>query len=122
VPRLILCSSAARAVQTAELVLSALGTEVTLEVERDLYRADADGLIERLRRVEDEVSSVMVVGHNPAFAELALLLLSEADTGGRDRLASFPTCALAQIGLRTAAWSDLVAGSGRLVELFTPEH
>jgi len=122
VPRLVLCSSAARALQTAELVLSALGTEITLEVERDLYRADAGKLIERLRRVDDEVSSVMVVGHNPAFAELALLLLSEADTAGRDRIASFPTCALAQIGLPSAPWGELVAGSGRLVDLFTPER
>jgi phosphohistidine phosphatase len=104
------------------LVLSALGTEITLEVERYLYRADADELIERLRRVDDEVSSVMVVGHNPAFAELALLLLSEVDTAGRDRIASFPTCALAQIGLPSAAWGELVAGSGRLVDLFTPER
>ncbi|MGD0321622.1 MAG: histidine phosphatase family protein [Acidimicrobiales bacterium] len=122
VPRLVLCSSAARALQTAELVLPALGAEVTLEVEGDLYTAEADELIERLRRVEDEVASIMVVGHNPAFAELVQLLLSEADTAGRGRLVSFPTCALAQVGLRSAAWADLVAGSGRLEELFLPER
>lgn len=122
VPRLVLCSSAARALQTAELVLPALGDEVMLEVERHLYTADADELIERLRRVEVEVASVMVVGHNPAFAELALLLLSKADTAGCSRLVSFPTCAVAQIGLRTATWADLVAGSGRLEELFLPER
>jgi phosphohistidine phosphatase len=121
-PRLVLCSSAARALQTAEIVLPALGTEVTLEVERDLYTADADDVIERLRRVEDEIASVMVVGHNPAFAELVLLLLSEADTDGRSRLEPFPTCALAQIGTRTATWGDFVAGSGYLEALFLPER
>ena len=71
VPQLVLSSSAARALQTAEIVLAAAGSEVTLEVESGLYRADVDDVIECLRRVEDEVSSVMVVGHNPTFAELA---------------------------------------------------
>jgi phosphohistidine phosphatase len=122
VPRLVLCSSAARAVQTAELVLGALGPEVTFEVERYLYEADADQVVERLRRVEEDVSSVMVVGHNPTLAELASSLVSDADTGGRNRLTSLPTCALAEIGVRAETWADLVAGSGRLEELFLPEH
>ena len=120
-PHLVLCSSATRALQTAELVLPALGNEVTLEVERDLYEADAGGVVERLRRVEDDASSVMVVGHNPAFAELALSLVSDADAG-RNRLEDFPTCALAQIAVSIPAWAQLETSAGRLGALFVPDR
>ena len=118
----MLCSSAARAVQTAELVLPALGAEVTLEVERDLYTADADDVIERLRGVEEEVTSIMVVGHNPTFAELVLLLVAPTAISGRGRLQGFPTCALAQIAVRADTWMDLRAASGHLERLFVPDR
>ena len=121
-PRVILCSSATRALQTAELVLPALGNEVTLQVERDLYRGRRDGVVRRVRGVEEDVLSLMVVGHNPTFAELALSLVSEADAAGRSRLEDFPTCALAQIGMPIAAWAQLAVGTGRLEALFVPER
>ena len=121
-PRLVLCSSAARALQTAELVLPALGDEVTLEVERDLYEARPGDVVERIRRVEHDVSSVMVVGHNPTFADLVSSMVSEADASGRRRLEDFPTCALAQIVVQIPAWAQLELATGRLEELFVPER
>lgn len=121
-PLLVLCSTAIRAVQTAELVLPALGPEVTFDVERDLYTADADEVIDRLRQVDDDVSSVMVVGHNPAFADLVLLLVSDSDIAGRGKLATYPTCALAQIALGSAGWTELDEHCGRLVNLFVPDR
>lgn len=121
-PTLVVCSTASRAVQTAELVLPALGPEVTFEVERDLYTADADDVIDRLRGVDDTVSSVMVVGHNPAFADLVLLLVSLSDGAGRSRLETYPTCALAQIAVGSGGWSQIAEHGGRLVGLFVPER
>jgi len=120
VPRLVLCSSAVRAVQTAELVLPALGSEVIFEIEGDLYGADADEVLDRLRAVTESVDSVMVVGHNPTFAELAQLLVSSEDARGMERLDSFPTCALAAIVVPATAWAELGAGNGRLEDMFTP--
>jgi phosphohistidine phosphatase len=123
-PSHVLCSSALRARETAELVMVGLGPDVALEVERGLYNADVDDVIERLRSVEDGTgeapASVMVVGHNPTFAELALYLLSEDDSEGKSRLGSFPTCALAQIELPVARWSELQPGAGHLKSLFVP--
>ena len=117
--RLILCSSAVRARQTAELVLPGLGTEVTLEVERDLYDADADDVLERLTRVWEDVDSVMVVGHNPCLADLAQLMVTPEDNEARHKLENFPTCALAQFSLPAGSWAEVAEGSGRLERLFT---
>lgn len=120
VPRLVLCSSAVRAVQTAELVLPALGTEVAFEIEEDLYQADAEDVVERLRTITEPVDSVMVVGHNPAFAEVVQLLVSDDDAGATKKLEFFPTCAIAEIVVPAASWQDLEERTGRLERLFHP--
>jgi phosphohistidine phosphatase len=120
-PDLVLSSSAARALMTAEPVHAALGSGVALDVERDLYQADPDDIVDRLRLLPDEISGVMIVGHNPTFHDLALLLVSADDNDGRGRLeAGFPTAALARVALDVTAWSEVAAGCGRLEELFVP--
>jgi len=64
---------------------------------------------------------VMIVGHNPTFHELALLLVSPDDDDGRARLeAGFPTAALAIVALDVERWAEVMAGCGRLEELFLP--
>jgi phosphohistidine phosphatase len=121
VPELVLCSSARRAVQTAELVVLELGAGVELMVERALYRADADDVIDRLRELGDDVASVMVVGHNPTLEHLALVLLQPEDAAGRSRLEQgFPTAALAVVGVPATSWRALSNGTGRLLDLRAP--
>jgi phosphohistidine phosphatase len=121
VPQLVLSSSAARALMTAEPVHAALGPEVSFAVERGLYQADPDDIIDRLRLLPAATVGVMIVGHNPTFHDLALLLDSPDDTPGRTRLQSgFPTAALAQLTLDVPTWTEVVAGCGQLEELFLP--
>jgi phosphohistidine phosphatase len=120
-PDAVLSSSAARALATAQAAHSALGDGVLFEIGRALYGADADDIVDRLRLVPDEINAVMVVGHNPSFHELALLLVSADDVEGRARLADgFPTAALAIVALQATMWSEVVPGSGHLEEMFVP--
>ena len=76
-PVTVLCSSATRARQTAELAVEGLGGDVELVVEPALYGADADDVVDVLRTVDDGASSVLVVGHNPTLHELAVLLIDD---------------------------------------------
>jgi phosphohistidine phosphatase len=123
VPELILSSSAARALMTAEPVHGALGPAVSFEVERGLYQAGPDDIIDRLRLLPDETTGVMIVGHNPTFHDLALLLDAPDDLAGQSRLQSgFPTAALARLALEVSSWTEVVAGCGRLEELFLPSR
>ena len=71
-PRLVLCSAGLRARQTLAAVLPSLGSGLEIRVEPELYTFDADVLLARLRRLDDDVTSVMLVGHNPALEELAM--------------------------------------------------
>ena len=121
VPDLVLTSSAARARATAEPVHGALSASSPLEIEDDLYGADADDVVARLRVLPDDTASVMVVGHNPTLQELALLLV-DVDDAGRGRLDDFPTAALAVVALAVDHWTSVAPGTGRLEELFVPER
>jgi phosphohistidine phosphatase len=118
-PDLVLCSPAVRARETAELVMPAL-PEAAFEVDDALYSQDAPGLLEWLRILDPEVSSLMVVGHNPTLQELCVLLAMPPDSEAID-LAGFPTAALVELEQEHATtWGDLEAGRSRLVHRFSP--
>jgi phosphohistidine phosphatase len=122
VPELVLSSSARRAVQTAELVVAELTSPVELVVERRLYTADADDVVEVIRALGGDASSVLVVGHNPTFHELALVLLEPGDAGRARLETRFPTAALAGVAVPTPSWARLSLGTGTLLELRTPDR
>ena len=120
-PEEVLSSSATRALQTAEAAVAAMPGGVVLTVDPALYRADADDVVDRLRLVDEDRGSVMVVGHNPTLLELLLLVIGPEDAEGTARLeAGLPTCALAVVDLGEGAWTKLAAGTGRLRSLFVP--
>ena len=118
-PAFVACSSGLRARQTLARVLAGLGTELDVRIESGLYTFVAASLLERLQGIHDDVSSVMLVGHNPAIQDLTLLLAGRG-SGLGDVEAKFPTCALAEIELPPVAWHDVRRGVGNLTRFVTP--
>lgn len=112
---LVLCSSSRRTRQTLDLLQ--LPPQVEVLVEDELYDATAGDLLGRLHRVADAVTSVLVIGHNPAVQELAIEL-----TGDQERLEAFPTAALADLRVPMATWDDLRPGIATLHEFVTPRE
>jgi phosphohistidine phosphatase len=113
-PDLVLCSSAARARQTLELLELTDASDVLIEDQ--LYGATPAGLLSRLRMLPNSAGSVLVIGHNPGIEDFTRTL-------DRDRLASvqkFPTAAVALLHLPIPTWRDLDSGAGRLDEFVTP--
>jgi phosphohistidine phosphatase len=119
-PELVLCSSAERTRGTLELIRPALGGSRVL-IEKRLYAASSDELLERLRAVPEPVASVMLIGHNPGIQELALAL---AAAGAERELlaAKFPTGALATFAVLVATWSRLAAGDAELTAFVAPKQ
>ena len=118
-PALVLCSSGLRARQTLGAVLASIGPELEVRIEPGLYTFDAEIVLDRLRRVDDAVISVMVVGHNPALQDLALMLAP----GGPARAPvaeKLPTCALVGIDVPAESWASLAPGEGTISRLVTP--
>ena len=67
----ILSSPAARAAQTAEHIAAELSYTKTVGWEAGIYLANADTLLELLRRAPEEAEHVVLIGHNPGLEELA---------------------------------------------------
>jgi phosphohistidine phosphatase len=121
-PALVLCSPAARAVQTWEGVASGLPAGTAVDVDDALYGANAHGLLERLRRLPPDIDSVLVVGHNPGLEDLTLALVGHGDPALRRRLETkFPTGALATLDA-PGAWRDLGWGTSTLVAYVLPRE
>jgi len=90
-------------------------TSGQLVLDPRLYHAGPTDILAALRSVvEQNVATVMIVGHNPGLEELIAQL-----TGEREDL---PTCALARITLPIDRWSDLdISTRGTLVGLWRPK-
>jgi phosphohistidine phosphatase len=114
-PELVLCSSAVRARET--LALLALDPDVVVRVEDGLYGASVASMVNRLRQVDDAVTSVLLIGHNPDISELAQVLASS-----EVEVPDFPTAALAELLVPVASWADLVPGAAALRRFVTPRR
>jgi phosphohistidine phosphatase len=114
-PDAIITSDATRALQTAEIVASAVGLTTPLTVEPRIYGADLNILLALVRSILDEVDTAMIVGHNPGFAELAATLASDQVEGVR-----LPTAGLAVLEFDIDRWDWARKGTGRLREVATP--
>jgi phosphohistidine phosphatase len=120
-PDLALVSPALRTCQTWELVAPELGEAVSVRDEPRLYEAPWQQLLAVVQGVPDTVSTLMLVGHNPGSAELALALTGHGDRYAAQRMAAaFPTCGLAVLDLMEGGWAGLAPRACRLDRFVTP--
>ena len=117
-PELVLCSTALRTRETYERLEPALaGPQV--HYERRLYGASAGELLKRLRTVPADISTVLLIGHNPGIEELALQL-ARASPERDDLQVKFPTGALATLEFTGSTWSELEPGCATLIAYTRP--
>lgn len=126
-PDLVLCSSATRARQTWDLV-SAEWDQADktilprLEMRPSLYLASQTELHSIIRRIDDDIGLIMIIGHNPGMEQLAARLVSQGDPRGLKQMAKkFPTAALAVIRFSIDHWSALTPGQGKLDSFVRPK-
>ncbi|MGO9514096.1 MAG: SixA phosphatase family protein [Steroidobacteraceae bacterium] len=97
---LILSSPASRALKTAEIIAKKLDYKrKDIVVDDRLYPGAVDDLLHIIHKLGDKLNRVMLVGHNPAFAELAHQLSNE--------ITDMPTCAVAELTFNAKSWQDV---------------
>lgn len=120
-PALILCSAARRTRETYSILEP--GVEgIPVSIEAELYETTKHDLMERLRRLDDHLGSVLLIGHNPGLERLATALCNgHGDAKKLARLAEkFPTGTLAALEAGIDHWGALQDGSCRLTDLVRP--
>ena len=119
-PTIVLCTTAARARETLELIRPALGDSATVKIEPKLYGAGSKELLARIRRVSQAAPSILVVGHNPAIQDLVLELVPDGPLADQIRR-KFPTAAVATLHIRVGEWRNVAPAKASLVEFVTPK-
>lgn len=111
----MISSPATRALSTAQFLASAIGyRRGAISQDAELYFEGADAMLACIQRVDDEIQTLMLVGHNPDITEFLNKLCSK-------RVVNMPTCAIATI-LLDSSWSDVSYHSGRLQSYDFPKN
>ncbi len=125
-PDRVLVSTAARTVQTADLVLRELEMPPRADYRDGLYLAEPGKILAMIQALPAKTGAVMVIGHNPGLEELATLLAREPvrrkERHRRDVLEEkFPTGALAVLDFDISRWHDIQPGEGKLADFVRPK-
>lgn len=113
----VLCSSAVRTRQT----LAHAGVDSPVSYLDRLYGAHPGDVIDEVNKVADDVSTLLVVGHEPTMSHLALGL---AGPGSDDDVAEqiamkYPTSAIAILKV-PGPWAELELRGAELVTFHVP--
>jgi phosphohistidine phosphatase len=140
VPGQVLCSTARRARETWQFARAGLAAAPPVTFDRRIYAAAAADLLALIRAVPPATGTLLLIGHNPAIEDLALLLAAAPGAGGPgaggpgtggpgtggshhsdlDRMRSkFPTAAIAVLQF-AGTWPDLAPGRARVTAFVTP--
>lgn len=98
-------STAVRAKHTAQLYAELLQIdESKLSIEEQLYNFDMFDVLHFLKHIPASVNRLILVGHNPAFTEVANFL-------GDKYFSYLPTSGLVKLQLNSENWLDLQRGT-----------
>lgn len=103
-PQKIISSDAVRALSTANIFKEALDiSDSNFETNHDLYDFSGQNVMRVIKSLEDELDSVMIVGHNHAFTSLVNML-------GNRYIENVPTSGFVMLQFDENKWSDITTG------------
>ncbi|MET7937339.1 histidine phosphatase family protein [Streptomyces sp. NPDC005322] len=122
-PELTLCSTSVRTRETWKLVVHELPHRPKTVYEERLYNASLGELLAVLNETSDDITDLLLVGHNPGVHALADALAGEAEEGTRERMnrGGFPTAGFAVVTF-SGSWKSVEHGVGRLTDFWAPHE
>lgn len=114
-PQAVYCSPATRTQQTLQAVSAHWpGTPPVIRQADAIYMASAGDILSLIQELPEELQSVMLVGHNPAFHEVTQILSGNV-------LAKFSPGTIAILQGEIPVWSEITPASLQLRDLLTPQ-
>jgi phosphohistidine phosphatase len=120
IPDLVICSPAQRTKETLEAVMQGTGTISTIYMRR-IYEGGIGDILDHIQKTDNNVNTLMVVGHNPSMHELAALLASDSSPLV-DRLSAYRPGTLSAFVCPNENWADIQPGENDLFELLSPSE
>ncbi len=115
-PERVLVSPARRTRETLDLLRQALAiAPSSVREEPRIYEADAAALVAVIRETPEDVSTLMLIGHNPGLTDCANLLAAG------DPLGNVPTLGVVELECAGRRWNELAAGACRRTAFHRPK-
>ena len=104
----VFCSLAIRAQLTIDLINSSLeGLDIQWQTEEQLYTFDSDTIFDWCRTLDESISELVIIGHNPALTELANYI-------GDKPISNIPTAGVFCAELEIPSWAKISGRCGKL--------
>jgi phosphohistidine phosphatase len=117
-PEVVIVSGALRTVETWSGMAKAFDRAPPVRVDRRLYDAPAERMLEVLRGAAAD--PVLLIGHNPGIGEFANRLAIAPPAN--ERFEVYPTGATTVFSFFRDAWADVGLGEGEVVDFMTPRQ
>ena len=112
----LIASPAIRALTTANIVADQINVpQKNIRVEPTIYNADVGDLVDIVEGVDDALTTIMIIGHNPGLTWFADYLVDDLSL-------NLSTSAVCEIDHPCAVWTDLEERSGTCVWHDSPKN
>ncbi len=123
VPSFVLSSPARRTSETFSHVMEAAGMSPPYKFEKTFYPFNPDRVADSIRKLDDNIDSVMIVGHNPGIHQLAITLAKPDDTDSYEQLKTkYPTGTLTVLRFKLDSWERMGNKGGKLMDFMPPSE
>ena len=100
IPDVIICSTALRAQETADLLVKSMKYKNELVFTDSLYMAEPRNILMAINDHTKNQKTVLVIGHNPGSEALLQILTGKVE--------SLPTASIAYITAKIDKWKDII--------------
>jgi phosphohistidine phosphatase len=123
VPDLVVCSGAARTRETWRLASAAFDPPPEVVYEDRIYEASAESLFDLVQEADSSVTTLLIVGHNPALEMLTTMVAESGEPEVVDLFQKkFPTGGIAVLDFEDLPWAALEEKTAWLTAFVTPKH
>ncbi len=106
-PDLILCSTATRARETLDHLLTGLECTPDIEYQDRLYMADVAQISSAIAEADNAHSNILVIAHNPGLQLFAAEKTFENEDNDGRIYEGFPTASMATIHFAVSDWAEI---------------
>ncbi|MGB3790207.1 MAG: histidine phosphatase family protein [Phormidesmis sp.] len=111
----VFCSPAVRTQSTIEQISQALSSQqIHWQTDNALYTFEVQDLVKWCRALDNSMTEVVIVGHNPAMTDFVNQMSDRT-------IKNLPTCGYVQLQFEVDSWQALSARSAKLVSFLTPK-
>lgn len=115
-PDCVISSPAARAVETANILIEELKLSLVPQFSKKLYPGRVEDILDKISALDKSIKHVIIVGHNPVLIDL---VNEKANNFNSEWL---PTSAIVTIDFDIKKWDYIVAEKGECSFFGTPKN